>query len=140
MIKTLVIVASCLFIVVSTSSGASAQQLPAPAHAVCLASASPAPGQNVLFASKAALTCGQQCFTSERGTTSTLSGFGATCAASVSALAAELTSAANTACRNSTGFRACNVVQHDTGCMPDGDPQYYIDEGYAIYNCVDTTC
>jgi hypothetical protein len=140
MIKTLVIVASCLFIVVSTSSGASAQQLPAPAHAVCLASASPAPGQNVLFASKAALTCGQQCFTSERGTTSTLSGFGATCAASVSALAAELTSAANTACRNSTGFRACNVVQHDTGCMPDGDPQYYIDEGYATYNCVDTTC
>jgi hypothetical protein len=140
MIKTLVIVASCLFIVVSTSSGASAQQLLAPAHAVCLASASPAPAQGILFASKVALTCGPKCFTGEGGTTSTLSGFGATCAASVSALAAELRSAANTACRNSTGYLACNVVQHETGCLFDGDVQYYIDEGYATYDCVDTTC
>ena len=140
MIKTLVIAASCLFIVVSTSSDASTPQLPAPTHAVCPASASPAPAQDLLFASRAALTCGPKCFASEGGTTSTLSGFGGTCAASVSALAAELKSAADTACRNSTGFIACNVVRHDTGCLPDGDPQYFIDQGYATYNCIDTTC
>ncbi|HXO19324.1 MAG TPA: hypothetical protein VOA87_05280, partial [Thermoanaerobaculia bacterium] len=76
----------------------------------------------------------------EGGTTSTLDGFGGTCAASVSALASELTSAANTACHNLTGFHACNVVQYTTGCLIDGDPNYYIDQGYATYNCYDTTC
>jgi hypothetical protein len=48
MIKTLIVVASCLFTVVSASSAAAAQQLPGPAPAVCLANAAPA--QADLFA------------------------------------------------------------------------------------------
>jgi|SRR5580693_6056312 hypothetical protein len=142
MIKTPVFVTGCLFIVVSASSAALAQQSlsPWPAHAVCLASASPAPVQGDLFTPKPRPLCGLQCRTNEGGTTSTLSGFGGTCATSVSALTSELRSAAKTACNNLTGFNACNVVVHDTGCLPDGDPNYYIDQGYATYNCNDTSC
>ncbi len=140
MFKNLIAVTSCLFIVASASSDALAQQLPWPSPAVCLASASPAPVQGDLFTPKSTPLCGPRCYTSEGGTTSTLSGFGGTCAASASALTSELTSAANTACRNLTGFRACNVVQHATGCLTDGDPGYSIDQGYATYNCYDTNC
>jgi hypothetical protein len=140
-IRNLVIAASCLFVIVSAASGASAQLLPAPAHAVCLASAPPASAPSVLFAPKGEVTCGQKCFASEGGTTATLDGFGSTCAETLSNLTAELDSEANTACQNFSGFRACSVVIHITvGCVPDGDPQYLIEEGYATYSCIDTTC
>ena len=55
-------------------------------------------------------------------------------------LASRLTVAASTSCNNLTGFGACNVVLHTSGCLPDGDPGYYIDYGYATYNCYDTNC
>jgi hypothetical protein len=55
-------------------------------------------------------------------------------------LTAQLKAAARTACQNLTGFIACNVVVNLTGCLPDGDPDYLIEYGYATYNCIDTTC
>ena len=141
MIKPLTIVSTCLFIVVSASSVASAQQLPTPAPAICLASASPALVQGDLFAPKP-MTCGAKCFTSEGGTTPTQSALGGSgsCAAMTSDLTTRLKAAANTACQNLSGFRACNVVLSLTGCLPDGDPDYLIEYGSATYNCIDTTC
>ena len=140
MIKTLV-VASCLFTVVAASSAAAAQQLPGQAPAVC-AAASASPEQIALFAPKATNLCGRVCDTSEGGTTSTLESLGGagSCPAMTSDLSSRLTAAANTACHNLTGFNACNVALHLTGCLPDGDPQYLIEYGYATYNCFDTTC
>lgn len=142
MFKTLVVAASCLFTVVAVSSAAVAQQLPgqAPAPAVCAASASPE--QVALFAPKSTNLCGRICDTSEGGTTSTLESLGGagSCPAMTSDLSSRLTAAANTACHNLTGFNACNVVLHLTGCLPDGDPDYLIEYGYATYNCFDTTC
>jgi hypothetical protein len=76
----------------------------------------------------------------EGGTTSTYSGFGGTCAESASGLQTALTSAADSACRSLTGLRACKVVVYADGCTLDGDPDYYIDTGYATYGCMDTTC
>jgi hypothetical protein len=136
MIKTLIVVASCLFTVVSASSAATAQQLPGPAPAVCLA----APVQADLFAPKPTNLCGRICDTTVGGTTSNLQSLGGSCAAVTSDLASRLTAAANTSCHNLTGFGACNVVLHTSGCLYDGDPQYFIDYGYATYNCYDTTC
>jgi hypothetical protein len=140
MIKTLFVVASCLFTAVSASSAAAAQPLPGPAPAVCLVSSSPE--QVALFAPKSTNLCGRICDTSEGGTTSTLESLGVagSCPAMTSDLASRLTAAANTACHNLTGFNACNIVLHTSGCVPDGDVDYLIDFGYATYNCFDTTC
>jgi hypothetical protein len=55
-------------------------------------------------------------------------------------LATRLRAAAYTACNNLTGFGSCNVVLQTSGCLYDGDPQYFIDYGSATYHCFDTTC
>jgi hypothetical protein len=141
MIKPLTIVTICLFIVVSASSGASAQQLSAPTPALCLASASPALVQGDLFAPQP-MTCGSKCYTSEGGTTPTQSALSVSgnCAAMTSDLTTRLNAAANTACRNLSGFAACNIVLSLTGCLYDGDVDYLIEYGHATYNCIDTNC
>jgi hypothetical protein len=86
--------------------------------------------------SASSLACGLKCFPSEGGATSTLEQIGC----SEATLTSRLTAAANAACRASTGFGACSVVMHLSGCLPDGDPQYFIEFGYATYGCNDTTC
>jgi len=136
MIRTLVVVASCLFPVVSASSAASAQQGPLQAPAVS------SPAQGDLFIPKPTNQCTRVCDTTLGGTTSTLSSLGGAgnCAPLTSDLTTRLTAAANTACQNLTGFNACNIVFHFTGCLPDGDPQYLIEYGWATYGCRDTTC
>jgi hypothetical protein len=136
MIKTLIVVASCLFTVVSASSAASAQQEPLQAPAIS------SPAQGDLFLPKPTNKCGRICDTSSGGTTSTLSSLGGAgnCAPFTSDLTTRLTAAANTACHNLTGFNACNIVFHFSGCLADGDPQYWIEYGWATYNCNDTTC
>jgi len=133
MIKTLV-VASCLFAAVSASSTASAQQEPLQAPAIS------SPAQGDLFLPKPTNKCGSIC--AAGGTTSTLSSLGGAgnCAPFTSDLTTRLTAAANTACHNLTGFNACNIVFHFSGCLPDGDVQYWIEYGWATYGCRDTTC
>ena len=133
MIRTLV-VASCLFTVVAASSAASAQQEPLQAPAIS------SPAQGDLFLPKPVYKCGSYC--GPGGTTSTLSSFGGAgnCAPFTADLTTRLTAAANASCQNLTGRTACNIVFHFSGCLPDGDVQYWIEYGWATYGCRDTTC
>ena len=127
--------------VVSASSTASAQQEPLQAPAVCLGESSAASlAQGDLFLPKPINKCGSIC--GPGGTTSTLSSLGGAgnCAPFTADLTTRLTAAANAACQNLTGRNACNIVFHFSGCLPDGDVQYWIEYGWATYGCRDTTC
>jgi hypothetical protein len=85
--------------------------------------------------------CGPICFTAFHFTTPTISGSGSSCTAAQTSLNSQLTSIARGDCVNNEGFLgSCNVVIHNTTtCTMIGSGAWQI-QGYATYNCKDTTC
>jgi hypothetical protein len=138
MVKHVVIV-TCL-LVTSLAAAASADSLLNPAHGTCLAGPATAPAEGGIFMPPARPLCGPIC--DDGGNTPTQSTLGGAgdCASMSSFLTSSVTAAAIAACQTANGRGACTVVVHLTGCLPDGDPEYLIEYGYATYTCRDTTC
>lgn len=134
-----VALATCL-LVSSLGAAASAQSLLKPAQGVCPAGPANSPAASALGVQAVKPLCGPICDTGfTTNTQSTLGGAG-DCAAMSAALTADLKSIANASCQQFDGRNACSVVVHLMGCVEDGDPQYFIEYGYATYGCNDTTC
>jgi hypothetical protein len=90
---------------------------------------------------KPVLQCGPICITALHFTSPTISGSGSSCTAAQTSLNSQLQSIARGDCVNNEGFLgACNIVIHNTTtCTMIGSGAWQI-QGYATYNCRDTTC
>jgi hypothetical protein len=86
------------------------------------------------------LACGLRCVQGEGGSLQQSALASAGCPGTQASLTTSLTAQANAACRARTGFGACNIAISFSGCLYDGDVEYFIEYGYATYGCNDTTC
>jgi hypothetical protein len=126
------------FALVASASAQTPPPAPDPALAAVFA------GQSLPQADlipKPVLQCGPICFTALHFTSPTISGSGSSCTAAQTSLNSQLQSIARGDCINNEGFLgACNVVIHNTTtCTMIGSGAWQI-QGYATYNCKDTTC
>jgi hypothetical protein len=119
---------------------ASAQTAPTPDPALAAVFAGESLPQADLMP-KPVLKCGPICIGSIHFTTATISGSGPDCTSAQNSLNSQLQSIARAHCVNDEGFLgSCNVVIHNTTSCTLIAPGTYQIQGYATYNCKDTTC
>jgi hypothetical protein len=88
---------------------------------------------------KPELKCGIVCL-NFHSTTRTIGGFGADCTTAQSSLNSQLQDIAKRACVDSYAFiGSCNVAIHDTTTCALTAGTWQI-QGYATFNCKDTSC
>ena len=141
-------IAAAVIVLSACALGASAQPL------LLTPTGSPTPGQAppelaflqsglftpVVAAAARAMACGPYCDTFSGGTTATEQGAGSSCAAAQTSLTSQLQDLARADCRTQTGFGICNFVITYTQTCHQVNPTTYQVNGYATYNCRDTTC
>lgn len=129
-----------IFLVCLLAPAASAQTAPAPDPALAAVFAGESLSQADLMP-KPALKCGPICITALKFTTATISGSGPDCTTAQSSLNSQLQSIARAHCVNDEGFLGqCDLVVHNTTSCTLIAPGTYQIQGYATYNCKDTTC
>jgi hypothetical protein len=112
---------------------------PDPALAAVFAAASLQQAPQSGFLPQPIKKCGPICIPRPVYTTATISGSGSSCTAAESSLSSQLHGIALTKCQQ-LAIGVCNFVETDTTSCTLIAPGTYQIQGYAKYQCSDTTC
>jgi hypothetical protein len=136
------VVGTALIALGAFAQAAGAQQPRQLAASSAMTSPAPAGALGALFTpAPTPKVCGPFCADYAGGTTLTEQGSGSSCANAEASLTSQLKNISSNDCaQNQTGFGSCNfVVTYTTACTNPA-PGTYQRQGYATYNCKDTSC